>query len=61
MPQVTLRTETADHKEVRVTEYICDVADCPNIAEHVLGFSRELGSFAVCARHKRMLEEKNTP
>jgi hypothetical protein len=61
MPRVTLRTETADHKEVKVTEYTCDVADCPNLAEHVLGFSREIGAFAaVCARHKRMLSEKNT-
>jgi hypothetical protein len=59
MPRVTLRTETADRKEVSVTEYVCDVADCPNVAEHVLGFSRELGSFmAVCASHKRTLTEK---
>jgi len=59
MPRVTLRIETADHKEVQVTEYICDVADCPNPAEHVLGFARELGAFAVCASHKRMLGEEN--
>jgi hypothetical protein len=59
MPWVTLRTESADRKEVQVTEYICDVADCPNPAEHVLGFARELGAFAVCAPHKRMLGEKN--
>jgi hypothetical protein len=60
MPRVTLRTETADHKEVQLTEYLCDVADCPNTAEHVLGFARELGAFvAVCATHKRMLAEKN--
>jgi hypothetical protein len=60
MPRVTLRTETSDHKEVHVTEYICDVADCPNPAEHVLGFARELGAFAaVCASHKRLLGEKN--
>lgn len=59
MPRVTLRTETADRKEVQVTEYICDVADCPNPAEHVLGFARELGAFAaVCAPHKRMLDGK---
>jgi hypothetical protein len=60
MPRVTLRIETADHKEVKVTEYICDVPDCPNQAEHVLGFSRELGGFAaVCAPHRRTLGEKN--
>jgi hypothetical protein len=60
MPRVTLRIETADHKEAKVTEYICDVPDCPNQAEHVLGFSRELGGFAaVCAPHRRMLGEKN--
>jgi hypothetical protein len=57
---VTLRTETADRKQVKLTEYICDVPDCPNVAEHVLGFVRELGGFAaVCAPHKRMLAEKN--
>jgi hypothetical protein len=60
MPRVTLRTETADDKQVKLTEYICDVQDCPNIAEHVLGFVRELGAFAaVCAPHKRMLGGKN--
>ena len=60
MPRVTLPTENADRKEVSVTEYICDMTDCPNVAEHVLGFSRELGGFvAVCAPHKRMLDEKN--
>jgi len=59
MPRVTLRIETADHKEVQVTEYICDVADCPNPAEHVLGFAREFGAFAVCAPHKRMLGQEN--
>jgi len=58
MPWVTLRTENADRKEVQVTEYICDVADCPNPAEHLLGFARELGAFAVCASHKQMLSEK---
>lgn len=59
MPRVTLRTETTDHKEVQVTEYMCDVADCPNPADYVLGFARELGTFAaVCASHKRMLDEK---
>jgi hypothetical protein len=60
MPRVTLRTETADRKKEQVTEYICDVADCPNPADFVLGFARELGTFsAVCAAHKRMLDEKN--
>jgi hypothetical protein len=60
MPWVTLRTETAAHKEEQVSEYICDVADCPYPAEHVLGFIRGLRAFAaVCARHKRMLVEKN--
>jgi hypothetical protein len=60
MPRVTLRTETADRQEVTITEYICDVPDCPNIAEHVLGFARELRALAiVCAPHKRLLDEKN--
>jgi hypothetical protein len=52
--------ETADNKEAELTEYICDMPDCPNPAEHVLGFSRELGGFAaVCAPHRRMLGEEN--
>ena len=59
MPRVTVRTETADLEEVTLSEYICDVADCPNPAEHVLGFARELGTFAaVCAPHMQMLGEK---
>ena len=59
---MTLRTETADHREVTVTEYICDVEDCPNPAEHVLGFARELGGLAaMCAPHKRMLGKTNEP
>lgn len=61
MPRVTLRTETADHKEVTITEYMCDMPDCPNVAEHVLGVVRELRALAiVCAPHKRLLDEKNT-
>lgn len=60
MPLVTLRTETADRKEVTVTEYICDMPDCPNVAEHVLGFVRELRALAiVCAPHKRLLDGKS--
>ncbi len=47
MPRVTLRYE-----EEKLSEYICDSPDCPNVAEHVLGAIRELGAFVVvCAEH----------
>jgi hypothetical protein len=60
MPQVTLRSETADGKEEKLTEYLCDMPDCPNVAEHVLGFVRELRILtAVCAPHKRQLDDEN--
>ena len=60
MPRVTLRTETADGQEVTIAEYICDVPDCPNVAEHVLGFVRELRALAiVCTSHKQSLDETN--
>ena len=59
MPPVTLRTDTADNKEVTLTEYLCDMPDCPNVAEHVLGVVKELRVFAaICAPHKQMLDER---
>jgi hypothetical protein len=59
VPRVTLRIQAADHEETRLTEYLCDMPDCPNIAEYVIGVVWELrASVAVCAAHKRMLDEK---
>ena len=61
MPRVTLRAhDSADRKEDTVSEYICDVPDCPNVAVRVVGVVRELRAFvAVCADHARTLEERS--
>jgi hypothetical protein len=62
MAQVTLKTGIvgADGREEILTEYLCDWSDCPNIAEHPLGFIRELATgSAVCADHFAMLEARH--
>jgi hypothetical protein len=53
MPRVTLSCPpSADAEEERLSEYICDVPGCPNIAEHALGVIRELRTYiAVCSVH----------
>ena len=54
MPRVTIVTGfmAEDGREEILAEYLCDVAECPNPAAHVLGFARELGGgYAVCAEH----------
>lgn len=54
MPLVTIRTGLTkpDGREEVLTEYVCDVPHCPNVATHALGFSREIGvAFAVCDEH----------
>jgi len=63
MPRVTLRApESADGNEDTISEHICDVPDCPNVAVHVVGVVRELGTFvAVCANHARTLAERSKP
>ena len=55
MPRVTIRTgfTGADGREETLSEYLCDIPDCPNVATHVVGSSRELRmSFAVCDEHR---------
>jgi hypothetical protein len=55
MPRVTIRTGFAgrDGREEMLSEYQCDIPDCPNVATHVIGSSRELRmSFAVCEEHR---------
>ena len=54
MPRVTITTGfmAEDGREEILAEYLCDVAECPNPAAHVMGFARELGrGYAVCAEH----------
>lgn len=58
MPRVTIRTgiTSAGGTEEVLTEYLCDWADCANVAEHAVGFARELaGGCAVCSEHAAML------
>jgi hypothetical protein len=54
MPQVTIKTgiEGPDGREEELTEYLCDWPGCPNVADHVLGYVKELGlAVAVCPQH----------
>jgi hypothetical protein len=54
MPLVTIRTGifAPDGREEKLTEYLCDVPGCPNIATQVLGCIRELRLCAVsCDEH----------
>lgn len=58
MPLVVISSgEAGDDGEERLLEYVCDYPDCPNLAERVIGFVREIGGgFAVCLRHAAILE-----
>jgi hypothetical protein len=54
MPQIVIRTgfKAPDGHEEKLTEYFCDWPDCRNVATHVLGCSKELGTAsAVCQEH----------
>jgi len=54
MPRVTIKTGFvgADGLEEELSEYLCDVLDCPNTATQVLGCAKELGASAVvCEQH----------
>ena len=54
MPQVTIRTGTKSPEgfEERLTEYLCDHPDCPNVATHLLGVLVELRIMVmVCDEH----------
>ena len=61
MPQVTIKTgfTTPDGQEETLTEYLCDYPDCPNYAEHVMGFARGIGAgLAVCTEHRALLKRQ---
>jgi len=63
MPHVTIATGfmAEDGREEILTEYLCDVADCPNPAAQVMGFAREAGGgFAVCVEHAAVLRPDNS-
>ena len=54
MARVSIATgfTAEDGREEILSEYECDVTDCPNAAVEVVGVARELGrGFAVCAEH----------
>ena len=54
MPRVTIATgfTAEDGREEILGRVSLRRADCPNPAEHVIGFARELGGgYAVCAEH----------
>ena len=54
MPHVTIQTgfRAPDGGEEELSEYVCDVPGCPNIATKVVGCVPELGlSLVVCRDH----------
>jgi hypothetical protein len=54
MPHVTIKTgfKTPDGDEETLSEYLCDMPGCPNIAVHLLGGIAELRAIAVvCEEH----------
>ena len=54
MPRVAIRTGfvAPDGREEQLAEFMCDAADCPNIATSVAGFVREIGGAVVlCDEH----------
>lgn len=54
MPCVTIKTGmmTPDGQEEQLTEYLCDIPGCPNIATRNIGCVKELGLMAVvCDEH----------
>jgi hypothetical protein len=54
MPRVVIHTGVmgADGQEETLAEYMCDSPGCPNYAEQVIAFVRELGiGLAVCHEH----------
>jgi hypothetical protein len=54
MPRVTIRTGilAADGQEEKLSEYLCDWPDCPNIATEVVGCVKDVGlSTVMCHEH----------
>lgn len=54
MPRITISTGfcDSDGREEKLTEYICDVPGCPNLATRLLGCLVELRAMAaVCEMH----------
>jgi hypothetical protein len=60
VPRVTIRA-TFDGQEETISEYMCDWADCPNIAVETLGVIPGLRVHAaVCAEHAALIaRQKN--
>jgi hypothetical protein len=61
MPQVTIRTgfKAPNGQEKVLHEYLCDWADCPNIAVQVIGCAREIGvATAVCEEHAAIIKAR---
>jgi hypothetical protein len=58
VPQVTIRTVIDGHEET-LSEYLCDWADCPNVAVELVGFVRELRiRAAVCVEHAAIIANR---
>ena len=58
MPNVTVGTGRIgpDGQEEKLTEYLCDSPNCPNIATQMVGCLTEIGlCFALCDEHAAQL------
>jgi len=54
MPRIIIKTGViaSDGRETTLEEYLCDWPGCPEVAQHVVGVARELGTAIVlCPRH----------
>jgi hypothetical protein len=49
MPRVTLRLSVDGHEE-ELCEYLCDYADCPNIATDAVGHAKEIAAAVRAGR-----------
>jgi hypothetical protein len=61
MPRITIRTGIVGNngQEEVLTEYLCDVPGCLNVAEHALGVVRDIGLVsAVCREHAAERERR---
>jgi hypothetical protein len=54
VPKIIIKTGLPgpDGREEELSEFMCDIPGCPNVAVHVLGASKALGVFStVCQEH----------
>ena len=63
MPLVTLKTgfHAPDGREEVLSEYLCDMPGCANVATHAIACIKELGqSLITCQEHADTRRSSNT-